>query len=156
VTPDRADDQPFDGSELDFWLGDWDASWEGGHGTNRLAWILRDRVILEEFEEAAESGGPDALHGRSWSVFDPDRHLWRQTWVDDHGSYLDLVGGRADGWFMFERAAPERGERARQRMVFRDVTADAFQWTWESSPDDGRTWVLRWAIDYRRREGVPP
>ena len=145
-----ADGVPFDGTELDFWLGDWDLTWEGGHGTNRLSRILRDRVILEEFEEAAESGGADALHGRSWSVFDADRGLWRQTWVDDQGGYLDLVGGRADGCFAFERAAPERGERARQRMVFRNVTADAFRWTWESSPDDGATWVVRWAIDYRR------
>jgi hypothetical protein len=150
------DGAPFDGTELGFWLGEWDLTWEGGHGTNRISRTLRDRVILEEFEEASDSGsatdgGADALHGRSWSVFDPDRRLWRQTWVDDQGSYLDLVGGRAEGCFTFERAAPERGDRARQRMVFRDVTPEAFRWTWESSPDDGATWILRWAIDYRRR-----
>jgi len=143
----------FDGTELEFWLGDWDATWEGGHGTNRLRRVLRDRVILEEFDEADDSGGADALHGRSWSVFDAERRLWRQTWVDDQGGYLDLVGGRVDGWFSFERAAPERGPRARQRMVFRDVTSNTFHWTWESSPDDGATWVTRWAIDYRRRSG---
>jgi hypothetical protein len=45
-------------------------------------------------------------------VFEADRHLWRQTWVDDQGGYLDLVGGRTDGCFTFERAAPERGEHA--------------------------------------------
>jgi hypothetical protein len=151
VTRDAAPDQPFDGSELDFWVGDWDVTWEGGHGINRIARVLRDRVILEEFDEAPESGGGDALHGRSWSVFDADRRLWRQTWVDDQGSYLDLGGGRADGCFTFERAAPERGDRARQRMVFRNVTADAFRWTWESSPDGGAPWIVRWAIDYRRR-----
>ena len=141
----------FDGTELDFWLGEWDAAWEGGHGTNRLTRILRDRVILEEFEESVESGGADALHGRSWSTFDAERGLWRQTWVDDQGGYLDLVGARVDGWFAFERAAPERGPRTRQRMVFRDVRPDSFHWTWESSPDDGETWITRWAIDYRRR-----
>ncbi|HET7182394.1 MAG TPA: hypothetical protein VFI15_09205, partial [Candidatus Limnocylindrales bacterium] len=156
------DGAPFDGSELDFWLGEWDVTWEGGHGTNRISLTLRDRVILEEFEEAVDTGlagsggaddsgadSADALHGRSWSVFDPDQRLWRQTWVDDQGCYLDLVGGRNDGCFTFERAAPERGDRARQRMVFRDVTPDAFRWTWESSPDDGATWIVRWAIDYR-------
>lgn len=141
----------FDGSELDFWLGEWDATWEGGHGTNRLTRILRDLVILEEFEEAEESGGADALHGRSWSVFEPERRLWRQTWVDDQGSYFDLVGGRVDGWFAFERGAPERGPDVRQRMVFRDVTPETFHWTWEASRDGGATWVTRWAIDYRRR-----
>ena len=146
-------DAGFDGTELDFWLGDWDATWEGGRGTNRLTRILRDRVILEEFNEVSEAGGDDELHGRSWSVFDPARALWRQTWVDDQGSYLDLTGTRVDGWFAFERAAPERGSDARHRMVFRDVTPETFHWTWESSVDGGATWATRWAIDYRRRPG---
>lgn len=145
------DDPPdFDGTELDFWLGEWTCTWEGGHGTNRLTRILGDRVILEEFEAAPDPDGTGALTGRSWSVFEPARRLWRQTWVDDQGSYFDLVGDRVDGWFAFVRAAPERGPAARQRMVFRDVTADRFRWTWESSPDDSATWVTRWEIDYRR------
>jgi hypothetical protein len=147
----------FDGNELDFWLGDWDVTWAGGGGTNRLSRILRDRVILEEFEESTAadesgvSGAGSPLVGRSWSVFDPDRRLWRQTWVDDQGSYFDLVGARVEGWFAFVRAAPERGERARQRMVFRDVEPDRLRWTWELSLDDGATWETRWEIDYRRR-----
>jgi hypothetical protein len=141
----------FGGTELDFWLGEWQVSWDVGHGTNRLTRILGGRVLLEEFEEAAPADGTAALHGRSWSVFDSDRGLWRQTWVDDQGSYLDLVGEIVDGCFAFGRAAPERGPAARQRMVFRDVKADRFRWTWESSPDDGETWVTRWEIAYARR-----
>jgi len=141
----------FDGTELDFWLGEWDVGWDGGHGTNRLTRILGGGVILEEFEEAPPADGSAALHGRSWSVFDPDRKLWRQTWVDDQGSYLDLVGETVDGCFAFVRAAPERGPAARQRMVFRDVALDRFRWTWESSPDGGTTWVTRWEIAYARR-----
>jgi hypothetical protein len=139
-----------DGTELDFWIGTWEVSWaEGGHGTNRIDRILGDRVIHETFEEAGDA--PDALHGQSWSVYDAARGLWRQTWVDDQGSYLDLVGTHVDGWFAFERAAPERAPEARQRMVFRDVDSDRFRWTWESSPDGGATWVVRWEIAYRRR-----
>jgi hypothetical protein len=155
VTDDGLADAPFDGTELDFWLGDWDATWDGGHGTNRIQRVLRDRVILEEFDEAAESGGAEALHGRSWSVFDAERRIWRQTWVDDQGAYLDFDGARVEGWFVFERAVPERGAQSRQRMVFRDVRVDSFHWTWESSPDGGASWVTRWAIDYRRRPAGP-
>src|SRR5262245_41107853 len=137
-------DDGFDGTELDFWIGDWDVTWAGGFGTNRIRRVLNDRVILEEFDEAEASDAATALHGRSWSVFDPDRQLWRQTWVDDQGGYLDLIGGRVDGWFALERAAPERGQAARQRMVFRDVEVDRFRWTWELSLDRGNTWVTRW------------
>lgn len=141
----------FDGSELEFWLGEWTCTWDGGHGTNRLSRILADRVILEEFEEVP-TDGDEAMHGRSWSVFDPARRVWRQTWVDSQGGYLDLTGDVADGCFAFVRAAPELGAGRQQRMVFRDVEATRFRWTWEASADDGATWVTRWEIDYRRAD----
>lgn len=35
----------YDGTELDFWLGDWDATWDGGHGTNHLERDFDGRVI---------------------------------------------------------------------------------------------------------------
>jgi hypothetical protein len=138
----------FDGTELDFWLGDWDATWAGGRGRNRLRRIMRRKVIHERFD--GTDGESGRLRGQSWSVFEPARRLWRQTWVDDAGSYFDLVGAQADGWFAFERAAPERGAEARQRMVFRDITDETFRWTWEFSADGGSTWELRWEISYRR------
>jgi hypothetical protein len=152
---DSIEGAPFDGSELEFWLGSWDATWEGGHGTNRLERVLDGAVIHERFEEApGDPGAPGETNGRligeSWSVFDPARGLWRQTWVDNQGGYYDLVGERVDGWFAFVRAAPELGPNARQRMVFRDVAADRFRWTWELSRDHGATWAVRWEIDYRR------
>jgi len=141
-------EERFDGTELEFWLGIWEASWNGGRGTNRLERVLDGKVIHERFEAAPDADG--ALIGESWSVFDPARALWRQTWVDNQGSYLDLVVSRVDGWFAFEREAPEVGEGARQRMVFRDVEAARFRWTWELSRDRGVAWTIRWEIDYRR------
>ena len=139
----------FDGTELDFWLGTWTVTWEGGSGTNRLERILGGRVIHERFEGHTDDGSAP-LRGQSWSVFEPARRLWRQTWVDDQGGYLDLVGERVDGSFAFVRDAPERGEGARQRMVFRDVADDSFRWTWELSVDGGATWEVRWEIAYLR------
>ena len=144
-------DWAFDGSELNFWLGPWNVTWDGGEGTNRLDRILGGHVIHEQFEGGEIGGKPaERLHGQSWSVFERGRRLWRQTWVDDAGGYLDLVGDRVDGWFAFVRAAPERGADARQRMVFRDVQAETFRWTWELSLDGGATWTTRWEIAYHR------
>ena len=138
----------FDGSELEFWIGAWAVSWgTSGAGTNRIERILGGHVLHEQFEGRDEN---DGLVGESWSVFDSKRNVWRQTWVDDQGGYLELVGGRVDDWFAFEREAPEVAKNARQRMVFRDVTPGAFRWTWESSPDAGTTWQTRWEIAYRR------
>jgi len=139
----------FDGTELDFWLGDWDARWgEAGRGTNRLTRILGDRVIREDFS----GGGADGhLNGLSLSVFDTERHVWRQTWVDDSGGYLEFVGDVVDGWFSFRRAAPEGGPTTEYRMVFRDVRPESFRWTWERTTDGGATWEIRWDIAYTRQ-----
>jgi len=137
-----------DGTELDFWIGAWAARWgENGRGTNRISRILNGRVVFEEFEGA---GRQDRLVGRSFSVYDADRRLWRQTWVDDQGSYLDFSGERVDDWFAFHRRSPEVGPANEQRMVFRDIAADSFRWTWEASEDGGASWSVRWEIDYRR------
>jgi hypothetical protein len=139
----------FDGTELDFWLGEWDARWgEAGRGTNKLTRILGGKVIREDFS----GGGPNGhMNGLSLSVFDPGEHVWRQTWVDDRGSYIDLVGDAADGWFAFRRDAPEIGPDAQQRMVFRDIRPESFRWTWELSEDGGASWQIRWDIAYTRR-----
>ena len=139
----------FDGTELDFWLGDWDARWgEAGRGTNRLTRILGDRVIREDFS----GGGPNGhLNGLSLSVFDTQRRIWRQTWVDDSGGYLVLVGDIAEGCFSFRRDAPEEGPSTQYRMVFRDVRPESFRWTWERSADGGATWEIRWDIAYTRQ-----
>jgi hypothetical protein len=147
---------PFDGTELDFWLGEWDCTWEGGHGSNRIERAFANTVIHEHFHAEPDADGSGELRGESWSVFSPRRSIWRQTWVDDQGSYLDLVGDRFDGAFAFVRDAPEIGTRGRQRMVFRDVQPDRFRWTWEASLDGGETWTLRWEIAYRRRTEVDP
>jgi hypothetical protein len=115
---------------------------------NRLTRILGDRVIREDFSGGGRNGH---LNGLSLSVFDAERHIWRQTWVDDSGGYLEFVGGVAEGCFSFRRAAPEEGPDTEYRMVFRDVQTESFRWTWEQSTDGGATWEIRWDIAYTRR-----
>ena len=52
--------------DLDFWVGEWDARWDGGHGTNTVTSELDGAVILERFD-----GRPGTtLRGLSVSVFD--------------------------------------------------------------------------------------
>ena len=132
---------------LDFWLGSWNVVWAGGgRGTNVIRRILDDRVI----EEAFDGSDPDgSLKGRSLSVMDANGR-WRQTWVDSTGAYLDLVGVEVDGRIGFQREAVVDGAAVVQRMVWLDVTAEAFRWQWQRSVDGGATWDVTWEIDYRR------
>jgi hypothetical protein len=139
---------PLGPEALDFWLGDWVVSWvDGGHGTNTIRRILDGRAIEESFDGADADG---TLLGRSLSVRDAADGRWRQTWVDSNGSYLDLVGVDVDGRISFQRDATVGGVAVVQRMVWLDVTPDAFRWQWQRSKDGGATWTVAWEIDYRR------
>ncbi len=132
--------------DLDFWLGSWTCTWDGGSGTNRVTREFGERVIVERFEAIS----PEPFRGMSVSVFDPHSG-WRQTWVDANGSYWHFLGGVADDGFVFATSGPVDTEQVYKRMVFSDIADDRFHWRWEASPD-GAAWTARWSIDYRRTE----
>ena len=133
---------------LDFWLGDWELSWDGdGHGTNTIRRILDDRVIEETFDGRDADG---VLLGRSVSVLDRRDGRWRQTWVDSTGAYLDFIGVEVDGRISFQREAVIDGASVVQRMVWLDVRPDGMRWQWQRSGDGGATWAVVWEIGYGR------
>jgi hypothetical protein len=130
--------------QFDFWLGEWDAAWgEGGRGTNHILCTLDGRIIQENFS------APD-LKGMSVSVFDAERELWCQTWVDNSSSYLDFTGKFENGKMILSRDAIVRGEACKQRMIWYDISSDRFDWNWERSDDGGQSWRILWQIHYRR------
>ncbi len=134
-----------DAGALEFWIGAWHCSWSGGHGTNSITRELDDRVVVERFK----AEGPEPFHGMSISVFD-EPVGWRQTWVDSNGSYWHFEGSTLDdGSPVFATPEPVDVERAYKRMVFSNITAQGFEWRWESSPDGDR-WHERWSIAYSR------
>ena len=147
--PSQGCDSP-ESKQMDFWIGDWEASYvvngSAVKSSNRITKVLDGCAILEEFT------GPPAttLIGRSYSMYDRFSGQWKQTWVDNSGSYLDFVGGVVDGNRVFAREFQRQGKTVKQRMVFRDVKSDAFKWLWQRSDDGGTTWTTNWEIDYRR------
>ena len=70
------DKTPSELEQFDFWLGEWDLTWDdGGHGTNIITKILDGRVILENFD-----GYPGtSLKGMSVSTYHEGSGLWQQT-----------------------------------------------------------------------------
>ena len=36
-------------------------------------------------------------------------------------------------------------------MVFKNITHDEFDWSWEGSKDGGKTWTVVWPIHYKRK-----
>jgi hypothetical protein len=128
--------------DFDFWLGTWDARWDGGQGRNTISKRYGDRVVYEEFD-----GRPGVdFQGMSVSVYSERLDRWLQTWVDQEGNYWALDG-------VFENR--EMTLRCRDgdidyRMRFFDIETDAFEWTWERSAAGTDDWQLAWSIHYTR------
>jgi hypothetical protein len=125
--------------DFDFWVGEWDARWAGGQGTNVVTSELDGTVILERFD-----GRPGTeLRGISVSVHDGND--WRQTWVDSQHGYLDFRGGMRDG--VMELRHDRDGVPFRMR--FTEIGTDSFVWLWEKEEDGA--WSEQWRIAYTRR-----
>lgn len=137
---------------LDFWVGNWELEWTNAEGktekgSNTISKILGSCVVEENFSTADGS-----FLGKSVSVFETKKQLWKQTWVDNTGSYLDFTGGKYGDSVMFSRKViDKKGNEHIQRMVFYNISSNSLQWNWESSSDDGKNWTLLWKISYKRR-----
>ena len=143
-----------EGSQFDFWIGKWHVEWktasgETERGTNTISKILGDCVIQEVFD----GGGKTPLKGMSHSVYDARAKMWKQTWVDDTGSYLDFVGEFKDGKMtLWREFTNPQGKKVKQRMIFFNIAKDSLDWNWDSSTNDGRTWNTNWHITYKRQK----
>lgn len=141
--------------QLDFWLGDWDVRWDAspgqaaGHGRNRITRDFGNCVIHEHFDGGSTTGD---LIGESWSVYHAPAQRWRQTWVDNQGGYFALSGGLEQAGKFVLVSYGLNDNMPRQRMVYEDITATAFTWRWQRTPDNGATWVDSWVIHYTRRQ----
>ena len=134
---------------LDFWIGKWDAYWSDSlRGTNVITKTLKDKVVEENFNY-----NDNSFNGKSWSVFDPNTKLWKQTWVDDNGAYIVLTGGKTGNDVILNttEARVVKGKTVFMRMVFYNIQKDSFDWDWQSS-EDKEKWTSLWAIKYKRKK----
>jgi len=148
--------QAQDGTEFDFWVGEWDLTWEyadgsQGTGTNLIEKILDGKVLQEKFE-ATDSGPYAGFKGTSISVFNPQSKSWHQAWADNQGGYFDFQGIIADGKRIFQMSttAPD-GTETLLRMRFYNIEENSLTWDWEQSKDGGESWTLSWRINYQRK-----
>jgi hypothetical protein len=139
--------------QLDFWVGDWVATWtnaNGSQGTGRNR-ITRDEygpcVITERF--TADDG---SLRGFSISTYFGGAREWRQTWMDDQGGYFDLFGGPSTtpGQRFVLETYRRRPEARYGRMIFEDVQPDSFTWRWQGRATADAPWADLWVIRYTR------
>jgi hypothetical protein len=137
--------------QLDFWIGEWKVQWDNpdgtsSEGTNTINLILNGCVIQENFD-----GNPGVdFKGKSFSVYNHTKKIWQQTWVDTEGNYMVFTGSKEDEKMTLSRKIMYEGNEITQRMVFYNIKEDSFDWNWEASKDNGKTWKLNWKLKYTR------
>lgn len=135
-------------SQFDFWLGDWELTYNDTvHATNRITKEMDGCLIHEHFRDPTNK-----YTGESWSVYNPKIRKWCQTWVDNQGGYIVLTGVFSNGrMVLFTEPLTLNGTTTQNRMVFYNITPYSFDWDWDATTDEGKTWVNKWRIHYHRK-----
>jgi hypothetical protein len=134
-------------AQFDFWIGTWDVFAPNGKlaGTNRIEKIYR--CVLHE------SWSSEKVQGQSFNVFDPDRGVWHQTWVDSTGSLLVLEGGlRGGAMSMSDASLPgKKDAKALNEITWTPQPDGSVRQHWRVSADGGKTWTTSFDGKYVRR-----
>jgi hypothetical protein len=133
--------------QFDFWLGDWDVVEAGKPaGANRITSILGGCAVREEWK------GAGGLTGTSLNMWDSAKKRWSQTWVDEKGNVLLLIGGRQGAKMVLEGEKPQGQGTVRNRITWSPADGGHVRQLWETSTDGGKTWETAFDGDYGPRK----
>jgi len=137
-------------SAFDFWIGDWVVYSKGKMaGFNKITKIENGCLIRENWK-STES----AYSGTSYNFYDQVSKLWKQVWVDNQGTSLELSGQYENGVMMLtskERIDPT-GKRIINRISWTNNADKTVRQVWEQSNDGGITFNILFDGLYRRRK----
>lgn len=132
--------------QFDFWIGDWDVFTPNGKlaGTNRIEAIY-GCVLHESWKSAT-------VQGQSLNVFDADRSVWHQTWIDSTGSLLVIEGKLSGGAMtMSDAALPGKKDvKAVNEITWTPQPDGTVRQHWRVSADGGKTWSTSFDGKYVR------
>jgi hypothetical protein len=138
-------------SQFDFWIGEWDLSWQDSEGKTQTAKNVVSRILGGYAVQENFSTSDGTFSGKSFSVYNANKGVWEQTWVDNSGAYITFTGGMdVDKMTLSREVMTKEGKKVIQRMVFYDISKNNITWDWESSSDEGATWKLQWRLNYKR------
>lgn len=124
--------------QFDFWLGDWNVTTPDGRlvGRDHVERLYGGCVVKENW--TGLQGGT----GSSFNIYDANRKLWHQTWVDSMGTLLVLEGGLRHGRMVLKGDQVQKdGSHLLNRIIWTPGHATVHQ-VWEVSKDGGKTWKV--------------
>jgi hypothetical protein len=137
--------------QFDFWLGQWDVYLPDGKtaGASVIQSFADGCALLENWT------GTGGFTGKSINIYDITDKKWHQTWVDNSGSRLSLVGGFADGNMRLAADSPnpdKAGAILKQQITWHLNTDGSVRQLWETSEDGGKSWTVAFDGKYVRRK----
>jgi hypothetical protein len=159
ITPVFAESGLTPGARLfDFWVGEWDTEMANSEmanyparekktGTDSVTAHLGGRLLEEVFLK----GDNGENFQRGYLFYLARDGKWQHVIYDQKwGQYVFEGGLRADGTVVLE--SPEHDTRpGKRRETFSNVSDAGFDYRWDESYDGGKTWQVRWTVNYKRR-----
>ena len=124
--------------QFDFWLGDWNVTTPDGRlvGREHVEKRYGGCVIQENW--TGLRGGT----GSSFNIYDANRKVWHQTWVDSMGTLLVLEGGLRHGRMILSGDQVQKdGGHILNRITW-IPGRKTVQQVWDVSKDGGKTWKV--------------
>lgn len=142
--------------QFDFWVGNWEAFAPNGNkgGDSKISIILDSCVILEEWTSAGAQQGL-IFSGKSFNMYNVATKQWQQTWVDNTGNTTEFLRGEgADGKIVYyaDKVTGPNGKAFMRRLTFTKLSNDKVRQFGELSNDEGKTWVVEYDLEYRRKK----
>jgi len=136
--------------QFDFWLGDWVVYAKGKMaGFNKITKI-EDGCVIRENWKSVES----AYTGTSYNFYDKLEKKWKQVWVDNQGTVLELSGEFRNQKMTLqsEEKTDENGNRVINRITWYKNEDGTVRQLWEQSGDGGLAFTTSFDGLYRRRK----
>ena len=126
--------------QFDFWIGRWDVFTPDGKkaGDNHIEAIDGGCALIERWR------GNGGFTGTSLNSWDAQARRWRQHWIDNQGSLLQLAGALEGVSMVLASSGPDPGKPGatlRQRIRWTPLADGAVRQHWETSTDDGAPWA---------------
>ncbi len=141
--------------QFDFWVGEWEAFATNGNksGDSKISIILDSCVILEEWTGTPNQGF--TYTGKSFNSYNAASRQWQQTWTDNTGNTTEFMQGDGSHGkiiFVADKVTGPKGELFMRRLTFTKLTNDKVRQFGEKSDDEGKTWVVEYDLEYRRKK----
>lgn len=136
--------------QFDFWIGDWVVYAQGKMaGFNKVVKI-EDGCIVRENWKSVES----SYTGTSYNFYDKIDKKWKQVWIDNQGTVLELSGEFQNNKMVLssEEKIGQNGRIVINRITWYKNEDETVRQVWEQSGDGGLTYTTSFDGLYRRRK----